>query len=72
MKLGKAYKLAAIASSHKAKARRLLKTGDHEGAKRAEIAYLECVENIPSRFRQQMIPFLDACLEVKLASQRFD
>jgi hypothetical protein len=67
MKLGKAYKLAAVAASHKARAMRRLDQQDHEGAKVAEVAYLGCVESIPSKFRQQMMPFVDACLQVKLA-----
>lgn len=66
MKLGKAYKLAAMAASHKVKALRLLEKSDHDGAKKEEVAYLDCVENIPSRARQQMMQFADACLKVKL------
>jgi len=50
VKLGKAYKLAAMAASHKAKAVCLLEKSDHEAAKKQEIAYLDCVENIPSQF----------------------
>ncbi|HXL82714.1 MAG TPA: hypothetical protein VN989_01150 [Casimicrobiaceae bacterium] len=68
MKLGRAYKLAALAARHKAKAIVLLEKGDHEGARKEEIEYLDCVENIPSKHRLEVGPFLDASLQAKLTS----
>jgi hypothetical protein len=66
MKLGRAYKLAAFAASHKAKAKIMLGNGDHEGAKKEEIAYLQRVDEIPTAHRQQVSPFLDASVQIKL------
>ncbi len=68
MKIGRAYKLAAFAASHKAKAISLLEIGDHDGAKKEEIAYLVQVESIPSKFRHEIARFLDALLQVKLSA----
>lgn len=65
MKPGKAYKLAAEAAGHKVKATTLLSEGDHEGAKREEIAYLDRVEDIPSKFRHEAMRFLEAAIQVK-------
>jgi len=65
MKLGKAYKLAAQAAAHKARAIELLENGDHDSAKKEEIAYLNRIEDIPSTFRQEVSLFLDACLQRK-------
>jgi hypothetical protein len=70
MKLGRAYKLAALAAGHKAKAIILLEKGDHEGAKKEEIEYLDCVENIPSKLRPEVMWFLDASLQAKLTKER--
>ena len=65
MKLGKAYKLAALAAAHKTRAIALLESGDHDSAKKEEIAYLNRIEEIPSTFRQEVSPFIDACLQRK-------
>ncbi|UOB04031.1 hypothetical protein [[Acidovorax] ebreus] len=46
MKLGKAYKLAALAAAHKTRAIVLLERGDHDSAKKEEIAYLNRIEEI--------------------------
>lgn len=70
MKLGRAYKLAALAAAHKAMARILFENGDHEGARKEEIAYLDRIESIPSRLRQEIMPFLDASLALKLAAKK--
>lgn len=67
MKTGKAYKLAALASSHRAKAIQLLETGDSAGAKIEDIAYLDCLGQIPSKLRHQIGSFYEDCLKVKLA-----
>lgn len=67
MKRGKAYKFAATAAAHRVKAMRYLEAGDHENAKKEEVAYLDCVESISSPFRQQMMQFVDQCLQVKVA-----
>lgn len=65
MKLGKAYKLAALAAAHKACAIKLFEGGDHDNAKKEEIAYLNRIEEIPSTFRHEVSPFIDACLQRK-------
>ncbi len=66
MKRGKAYKLAAVAATHKVRAIVLLRNGDHEGARKEDIAYLDRIENIPGKLRQEIGPFLDASVQAKL------
>ena len=70
MKPGKAYKLAALASAHRAKAIQLLEMGDGAGAKREDVIYLDCLGQIPSMLRQQIGSFFEDCLQLKLDSQR--
>ncbi len=66
MKPGKAYKLAALASAHRAKAIQLLEMGDGVGAKREDIAYLDCLGQIPSMLRHRIGSFFEDCLRIKL------
>jgi len=66
MNRGKAYKLAALAAAHKTRAIILLKNGDHEGARKEEVAFLDRIEYIPGRLRQEIGPFLDASVQIKL------
>lgn len=68
MKLGRAYKLAALAAAHKANAKTLLENGDHEGAKNEEIAYLKRVDDIPAAHRQRVAQFLDMSIQIKIAA----
>jgi acyl carrier protein len=68
MKIGRAYKLAALAADHKVRAMVFLENGDHTGAKREEIAYLDRLNDIPSGFRHELAPFLDACLQAKFGA----
>ncbi|WP_298353648.1 hypothetical protein [Rhodoblastus sp.] len=70
MKPGKAYKLAALASAHRAKAIQLLDMGDGAGAKREDVAYLDCLGQIPSMLRHQMASFFEDCLRIKLELMR--
>ena len=70
MKPGKAYKLAALASAHRAKAIQLLEIGDGAGAKREDIAYLDCLGQIPSLLRNQIASFFEDCLQIKLDLMR--
>lgn len=66
MRLGKAYKQAALAAAHKVRAKLLLEAGDPTGAKHEELAYLRHLENIRSAERQRVAPFLDAVIKTKL------
>lgn len=66
MKLGKAYKLASLAAGHKVKALACLNAGDHEGARREEVHYIDRVEDIPSHFRQRLSSYLDDVVALKL------
>lgn len=65
MKLGRAYKLAALAAAHKARATACLDRGDSEGARREAVAYLATLDDIPGHFRQQVSPFLHAAILLK-------
>ncbi len=67
MRLGRAYKMGASAAGHKARALALFDAGDHTGATKEEIAFINCIEDIPSRLRQKIMPFVDACIEARLA-----
>ena len=65
MKLGRAYKIAAIAASHKANAVRYLNSGDTERARTEELQYLNLMEEIASVYRQQVSAFVDAVVALK-------
>lgn len=67
MRAGRAYKLAAVAASHKANAILLLEDGNHAEATKEEIAFIDCIEDIPSWLRQKVMPFVDDCVAAKIA-----
>jgi hypothetical protein len=66
MKLGKAYKIAAMAAAHRAKAHNLLAKGDVEGPRKENLEYLKGLDDIPFQYRQTVTNFFNDAVQLKL------